>query len=136
VRRHQAESPHEVRGRDFKFDATADGRRLKFVNVINKHSRLCVAIRVGRRCRAKDVVAVLEELTSLCQPPACFRYNNEPEFIHYALKRWSAKATPQLPKFSQYPHARTACRRVEQPVVKRIPDHNAICHGGKGPSIG
>jgi hypothetical protein len=42
---------------DFQFDATADGRRLKFLNVIDEHSRLCLAIRVGRRCKAKDVVA-------------------------------------------------------------------------------
>jgi hypothetical protein len=39
---------------DFQFDATADGRSLKFLNVINEHSRLCLAIRVGRRCKAKD----------------------------------------------------------------------------------
>jgi len=30
-----------------------------------EHSRFCFAIRVGRRCQAKDVVAVLAELTSL-----------------------------------------------------------------------
>lgn len=29
---------------DFQFDATADGRRLKFLNVIDEHSRLCLAI--------------------------------------------------------------------------------------------
>jgi len=34
---------------DFQFDATADGRRLKFLNVIDEHSRLYLAIRVGRR---------------------------------------------------------------------------------------
>ena len=28
--------------------ASADGRRLKFLNVINEHSRVCLAIRVGR----------------------------------------------------------------------------------------
>ena len=44
---------------DFQFDATADGRRLKFLNVIDEHSRLCLAIWVGRRCKAKDVVAVV-----------------------------------------------------------------------------
>ncbi len=46
---------------DFQFDAPADGRRLKFLNVIDEHSRLC---------RAKDVVAVLEEPTSLYPAPA------------------------------------------------------------------
>jgi hypothetical protein len=28
---------------DFQFDATADGRRLKFLNVIDEYSRLCLA---------------------------------------------------------------------------------------------
>jgi transposase-like protein len=64
VRRNQAEHPHQVWAMDFQFDATADGRRLKFLNVINEHSRLCLAIRVGGRCKANDVVSVLEELSS------------------------------------------------------------------------
>ncbi len=70
MRRHQAKHPHQVWAMDFQFDATAEGRRLKFLNVIDEHSRLCLAIRVGRRCKAKDVVAVLEELTSLYPAPA------------------------------------------------------------------
>jgi hypothetical protein len=73
VRRHRAEHPHQVWAMDFQFDATADGRRLKFLNVIDEHSRLCLAIRVGRRCKAKDVVAVLEELTSLYPAPVFIR---------------------------------------------------------------
>ena len=32
---------------DFQFDMTADGRRLKFLNLIDEHSCLCLAIRVG-----------------------------------------------------------------------------------------
>jgi putative transposase len=89
VRRHRAEHPHQVWAMDFQFDATADGSRLKFLNVIDEHSRLCLAIRVGRRCKAKDVVAVLEELTSVYPAPTFIRSDNEPEFIADALKRWS-----------------------------------------------
>ena len=44
---------------DSQFDATADGRRLKFLNVIDEHNRLCLPIRVGRRCKARGVVTVL-----------------------------------------------------------------------------
>ena len=44
-----AERPHQVWAMDFQFDATADGRRLEFLNVIDEHSRLCLAIRVSRR---------------------------------------------------------------------------------------
>jgi len=51
---------------DFQLDATADGRRLKILNVIYEHSRLCLAIRVGRCYKAKDLdlVAVLEARSS------------------------------------------------------------------------
>jgi putative transposase len=78
---------------DFQFDATADGRRLKFLNVIDEHSRLCLAIRVGRRCKAKVVVAVLEELTSLYAAPAFIRRENGPEFIAEALRDWYEAST-------------------------------------------
>ena len=44
VRRHRAEHPHQVWAMDFKFDATADGRRLKFLNLIDEHSRVCLAV--------------------------------------------------------------------------------------------
>ncbi len=73
---------------DFQFDATADGQRLKFLNMIDEHSRLCLAIRVGRRCKAKDVFTVLEELLSLYPAPAFIRSDNGPEFIAHALRRW------------------------------------------------
>jgi putative transposase len=65
---------------DFQFDATGDGRRLKFLNVIDEHSRLCLGFRVGRRCKSKDVVEVVEELTSLYPAPAFIRSDNGPEF--------------------------------------------------------
>ena len=41
VRRHWAQHPHQAWAMDFQFDATADGRRLKFLNVIDEHSHLC-----------------------------------------------------------------------------------------------
>ena len=72
-------------GIDFQFDATADGRRLKFLNVIDEHSRLCLALRVGRRCKAKEV---LEDLTSVYQATAFIRSDNGPEFIAQALRNW------------------------------------------------
>jgi putative transposase len=61
--------------------------------VIDEHSRLCLSIRVGRRCKAKDVVAVLEELTSLYPAPAYNLSDNGPEFIAHALRRWAESST-------------------------------------------
>ena len=46
----RAEYPHHVWAIDFHFNQTMDGMTLKFLNVIDEYSRLCQAIRVGRRC--------------------------------------------------------------------------------------
>ena len=48
---------------------------------------------MGRRCKAKDVVAVLEELTSLYPSPAYIRSDNGPEFIAHTLRRWAESST-------------------------------------------
>jgi len=93
VMRHRAEHPHQVWAMDFQFDATADGRRLKFLNVIDEHSRLCLSIRVGRRCKAKDVVTVLEDLTSLYPASAFIRSVNGPDFIAQAVRDWCEAST-------------------------------------------
>ena len=67
-----------------------DGRTLKFLNVIDEYSRLCLAIRVGRRCRAAEVIDTIEELLKLYPPPTHLRMDNGPEFIANALQEWSA----------------------------------------------
>ena len=56
--------------------------------MIDENSRFCLAIRVGRRCKAKDVVAVLEELTSVNPTLTFIRSDNGPEFIAQALRDW------------------------------------------------
>jgi putative transposase len=118
VRRHRADHPHQVWPMDFQFDATADGRRLKFLNVIDEHSRLCLAIRVDSRCKVKDVVAVLEVLTSLYLAPAFIRSDNGPESNCYAealrLRSGSTglvrgqRTPPAQPTSSLDPHGKTA----------------------------
>ena len=56
--------------------------------MIDEHSRLCLTIRVGRSWKSKDVVAVLEELISMCPAPTFIRSDNGPEFIAQALRDW------------------------------------------------
>ena len=69
---------------DFEFDATTDWRRLKLPNVIDEHSRLCLAIRLGGLCKAKDLVAVMEELTSIYPAPVFIPGDNGPGFNCFA----------------------------------------------------
>jgi len=80
-------------GYGYPVRCTANGRRLKFMNLIDEHSRLCLAIRVGKRCKARDVVTVLEELTSLHPAPAFILSDNDPEFTAQALQDWCKVST-------------------------------------------
>ena len=56
----RAEYPHHVWAIDFQFDQTMDGRRLKFLNIVDEYSRMYLAIRVGRRYKADDVIDSIE----------------------------------------------------------------------------
>ena len=48
----RSEYPHHIWAIDFQYDQTMDDRTLKFLNVIDEFSRVCLAIRVGRRCKS------------------------------------------------------------------------------------
>ena len=54
--------------------------------MIDVYSCFCLAIRVGRRCKFKDVVVVVEELTSLYLAPVFICSDNGPDFIAHALR--------------------------------------------------
>jgi hypothetical protein len=53
-----------------------DGRALKFLNVIDEYSSLCLAIRVCRRCRAAEVIDMIEELCKPYPAPIHVRMDN------------------------------------------------------------
>src|SRR5207245_2324854 len=76
-----AERPNHVWAVDFQFDETADGRRLKLLNVVDEYTREALAMRVGRRCDADDLVAVIEALVAERGAPRWLRMDNGPELI-------------------------------------------------------
>jgi len=84
----RADYPHHVWAIDFQFDQTMDGRTLKFLNVVDEYSRVCLAIRVGRSCQAVDVIDTIEELLRRYPAPTHLRMDNGPEFIAHALQEW------------------------------------------------
>lgn len=96
---------------DYEFDATADWRRFKFLIVIDEHVRLCLAIRLGGCCKDKDLVTVMEELTSIYPAPAFILSDNGPEFIAEALRSWCEdSATTSRPTSRRVPQGRTDAR--------------------------
>ena len=84
----RAERPNHVWAIDFEFDETVDGRRLKLANIVDEHTREALAMRVGRRCTADDLVNVLDDVVAERGAPAHLRADNGPELIAWALREW------------------------------------------------
>lgn len=73
---------------DFVSDQTSDGRKLRFLNIIDEFSRECLAIRVGRNITASDVIDTLADLFLTYGIPEHIRSDNGPEFIADILRGW------------------------------------------------
>lgn len=88
--RQRAMHKDDVWAIDFIFDRTANGRSLKWLSVIDEHTRECLALEVSRSMNAKDVIDVLNELIQIRGVPKHIRSDNGPEFIAEAIRNWLA----------------------------------------------
>ncbi len=84
----RAERPDHVWSYDFVEDRTHDGRKYRMLNVIDEFTHECLAIRVGRRLKAADVIDVLSDLFILRGVPDHVRSDNGPEFVAKAVQAW------------------------------------------------
>ncbi len=73
---------------DFVEDRTHDGRKFRMLNVIDEFTHECLAIRVGRKLKAADVIDVLSDLFILRGVPGHVRSDNGPEFVAKAVQTW------------------------------------------------
>ena len=77
----QATYPNHVWTYDFVHDATADGRRLRCLTLLDEFTRRSLTIEVNRRMPAKSVLEVLLLAFERYGTPAYLRSDNGPEFI-------------------------------------------------------
>jgi len=82
------EYPNHVWTYDFMEDATADGRKLRILTLIDECTRYSLAIEVDRKMPARAVIAVLQRSFAAYGTPAYLRSDNGPEFIAKAVKTW------------------------------------------------
>jgi transposase InsO family protein len=82
------ERANHVWAYDFVQDRTRDGRKLRMLNVVDEFTRECLAIRVGRKLKAADVIDVLADLFILRGIPGHIRSDNGPEFVAKAVRAW------------------------------------------------
>jgi putative transposase len=57
-------------------------------NIVDEFTREALAMRVGRRCTADDVIEVVEALVAVRGAPANLRMDNGPELIAKDLRDW------------------------------------------------
>ena len=86
----RAEYPNHVWSYDFVEDKTMDGRKIRILNVIDEHTRECLASIARRHFRSKDVIETLADIMIRVGVPAHLRSDNGPEFIARALRSWLA----------------------------------------------
>ncbi|AXI41390.1 IS3 family transposase [Sulfitobacter sp. SK011] len=73
---------------DFVHHRTDDGRAFRTLNILDEHSRECLAIRVKRKLNSPEVIDALTDLFILRGVPAYIRSDNGPEFIAEAVRDW------------------------------------------------
>ena len=77
---------------DFVHGRTEDGRKLRFLTVVDEFTREALAIEVGRSFGAKKVVATLRKVTLVRGFPDHLRSDNGGEFVAEVVKAWLTKA--------------------------------------------
>ena len=77
----RAEHKDHVWAWDFVFDHTTSGSQLKWLSIVDEHTRECLALKVDRSITSEDVIDTLAELFAMRGVPKCVRSDNGPEFI-------------------------------------------------------
>ena len=75
---------------DFMEDKTVNGKKIRFLNVIDEFSRECLASIPRRSWRNNDVIEVLAQLMLLNGIPEYLRSDNGSEFTSNRIRKWLA----------------------------------------------
>ena len=75
---------------DFVHCRTDDGKAFRTLNILDEHSRGCLAIKVERKLNGNSVIDALSDLFILRGVPSFIRSDNGPEFVAQAVRDWIA----------------------------------------------
>jgi putative transposase len=85
------ERQNHVWSYDFVSTFTHDGRTVRMLNLIDEHTRECLAIHVRRRINSADLIEVLADAMIEHGIPEYIRSDNGPEFVAQELRKWLAR---------------------------------------------
>lgn len=86
----QAVHPNQVWSYDFVADQTTDGKTLRFLTVIDEHTRRGLWIECARHLTSVAIVRILEQLVELHGVPSVIKSDNGPEFVAKKVQEWIA----------------------------------------------
>jgi len=84
----RAEHKNHVWSYDFVEDRTTDGRKLRWLNIIDEFSHECLASVPQRSWRKNDIIELLANLFMANGMPEYLRSDNGPEFVKKNLVNW------------------------------------------------
>lgn len=88
VVRHRAMGKDHVWAWDFIHDRDDYGRPLKWLSIVDEHTRECLGLEVARSMKARDVVDIVSPVMLIRGAPRRIRSDNGPAFIAVALRRF------------------------------------------------
>ncbi len=84
-----ASAPDEMWALDFQVDVTADGRQIRFCNVVDEFTREALATSAARSFTADDTTVLLDKvIAETGRQPANLRMDNGPELTAAAMRDW------------------------------------------------
>ena len=90
--RRSARFQDDVWAWDFIHDRDAAGRPLKWLSLVDEHTRECLLLEVDRSITAADVVRWISEVMLIRGVPGHIRSDNGPEFIARAIREFLSAA--------------------------------------------
>jgi transposase InsO family protein len=127
------ERPNHVWSYDFVEDRTHDGRKFRMLNVIDEFTHECLAIRVGRKLKAADVIDVLTDLFILRGVPGHIRSDNGPEFVAKAVQGWIAAVGAKTAYIAPgQPVGERVRGELQRPPARRAAGRRDLLHAARG----
>ena len=92
----RAEYANHVWSYDFVHDQTEDGRRVKYLTIVDEFTHESLMIWLDRTITSTQVISCLAYLFELYGKPTCIKSDNGPEFIAKQVQDWLNKHHVQV----------------------------------------